>query len=110
MVADVRVVVPWFCSTTSTGIGPAVGIGAAIPTISLIPASTAHGLYSLAPISGVTSLLVPSISSDTIDNGDATLFKSVWLIDKSILLLYSGFTDSELESFPLAATSEDKVS
>ena len=77
MVADVRVAVPWFCSTTSTGIGPAVGMGAAIPTISLIPASTAQGVYSLAPMSGVASQLVPSISSTTIDNGAATLFKSV---------------------------------
>ena len=41
MVADVKVAVPWFCNTTSTGIGPAVGMGAAIPTISLMPASTA---------------------------------------------------------------------
>ena len=77
MVADVKVAVPWFCITTSTGIGPAVGMGAAIPTISLIPASIAHGLYSLAPISGVTNLLVPSISSSTIDSGVATLFNSV---------------------------------
>ena len=77
MVADVKVVVPWFCSTTSTGIGPAVGMGAAIHTISLIPASIAHGLYSLAPMSGVASLIVPSISSNTIDSGVATLFNSV---------------------------------
>ena len=75
MVADVRVAVPWFCSTTSTGIGPLDGRCYSYYLVNTCIYST--WIIFLSAMSGVASLFVPSISSTTIDNGVATLFKSV---------------------------------